>query len=102
MEAFKEFCQVLESNREKNHRSGFTESLNFFIFDKVKLNKVTYNGGGGEGLIIITVSAQGLVGWGVFLYLYFYRYILQYSGTCPKALSGKLQLEQMILFFLKQ
>lgn len=47
MEAFKEFCQVLESNREKNHRSGFTESLNFFIFDKVKLNKVTHNVGGG-------------------------------------------------------
>lgn len=26
MEAFKEIRQVLESDREKNHRSGFTES----------------------------------------------------------------------------
>lgn len=43
MEAFEELCQVLESGRKKNHRSGITESLNSFILDKIKLNKVTYN-----------------------------------------------------------
>lgn len=82
---------------EKSHRSEFTESLNFFIFDKVKLNKVTYNVWG-KSLILITVSAQGII----FCTCTFYKYILQYSDTCPKALSGKLQLEQMILFFFYQ
>lgn len=39
IEAFKELCQVLESSREKNHRPGFAESLNFFIFDKLEFKK---------------------------------------------------------------
>lgn len=51
---------------------------------------------GKKSLILTTVSAQSIG----FLYLYSCKYILQYSETRPKSPSGKLQLEQMILFFL--
>lgn len=76
MESFKELCQVLESSREKNRRPGFTESLNFFIFDKLKSKKshIIY---GKIYIYIYNLCSE--------YYFLLHWQVVQYSETCPKS-----------------